>query len=167
MYQRDAQAALVASDASLRYCQEQGAPFWLASGQIVQGWGTAVTGGVAQGLAQMRAGMAMYEDIGSNVVQPLWYALLTEVLLIAGEVDAAADAVATGMARATANGERISEAELWIACGDVGLARASAQGAADARQAYQRAVALSQTMGAVMLENRALQRLSGLPAVAE
>lgn len=167
MYQRDAKAALAASEASLRYCQEQGAPFWLASGQIVQGWGMAITGRVVQGLEQMRAGMALYDAIGSNVVQPLWYALLTEVLLVAGEVDAAAEAVAAGMAMATANEECLSEAELWIALGDVGCARATVQGTVDARHAYQRALALTQTMGAVLLENRALQRLNGLPVVAE
>jgi tetratricopeptide (TPR) repeat protein len=161
MYHRDAAQAVAAARQSLQFCQEQGAPFWQAAGQIVLGWGLAMSGEAVQGLIQLREGMALYEAIGSNVVHPLWHALLAEALLQQGDVDAAAQAVQRGLALAESNEERLSEIELWIAQGDVCKARGDA-GRAAAGSAYQQAATLSHERGAVLLAERAARRLLAL-----
>jgi predicted ATPase len=158
MYHRNAAQAVVAARQSLQFCQEQGAPFWQAAGQIVLGWGLAMSGEVAQGLMQLREGMALYEAIGSNVVHPQWHALLAEALLQQGDVEAAADAVRRGLALADSNEERLSAIELWIAQGDVCRARGDG-GRAAAMSAYQRAASLSHERNAVLLAERAERRL--------
>lgn len=158
MYHRDPVGAVAAAQHSLRYCQEQGAPFWQAAGQVVLGWGMAMSGQAVAGLIQLREGMALYEAIGSNVVHPLWHALLAEALLQQGEVDAAADSVRRGLALAQGNEEKLSEIELWIAQGDVCKAQGAA-GMGAARAAYQRAQTLSHERGAALLAGRAMRRL--------
>jgi uncharacterized protein HemY len=89
----------------------------------VHGWAACKLGGREAGLQELRMGMAMYEAIGSSLVQPEWYALLADCHLMAGEIDEAQAVIDTGLAKAQRNRERLSDIALHTLRGDCALRR--------------------------------------------
>jgi hypothetical protein len=110
--------ALQASQRTLDFCYTQGAPFWIAAGHAVHGWAACKLGNRDEGLRELRMGMAMYEAIGSSLVQPEWHALLAECHLMAGEIDAAQGVIETGLVKAHRNRERLSDITLHTLRGE-------------------------------------------------
>jgi tetratricopeptide (TPR) repeat protein len=110
--------ALQASQRTLDFCYTQGAPFWIAAGHAVHGWAACKLGNRDEGLRELRMGMAMYEAIGSSLVQPEWHALLAECHLMAGEIDEAQGVIESGLVKAHRNRERLSDITLHTLRGE-------------------------------------------------
>ena len=161
---REPLAALAAADRTLAFCTEQGTPFWIAAAQVVRGWAATLLGDVEPGLAQLRQGLALYQAIGSLVMQPALQALLAESLMAAGRDAEAAGVIEAGPALAQQTEERIGETELHIACGD--LARRQHPGDISlAVAAYEQALSMARDCGAASLALRAATRLHPLLAL--
>jgi tetratricopeptide (TPR) repeat protein len=63
-YRREMQAAQEAAEAAIALAAAQGFALWLAEGTILRGWALAGQGQGAQGIAQMRQGLAAYRATG-------------------------------------------------------------------------------------------------------
>lgn len=161
---REPQAALAAADRTLAFCTEQGTPFWIAAAQVVRGWAATLLGDVEPGLAQLRQGLALYNAIGSLVMQPVLQALLADALMAAGQDEEAAGVIEAGLALAQQTGERIGETELHIAQGDL-VRRQHPGNTGLAVAAYQQALSMARDCGATSLALRAATRLHPLLAL--
>ena len=162
---REPQAALAAADRTLAFCTEHGTPFWIAAAQVVRGWAATLLGDVEPGLAQLRQGLALYNAIGSLVMQPVLQALLADALMAAGRDAEAAEVIESGLALAQQTEERIGETELHLARGDLAR-RQHPEDTGAAEAAYQQALAMARDCGAASLALRAATRLHPLMALA-
>jgi tetratricopeptide (TPR) repeat protein len=138
--------ALQASARALVYCYAQNTPFWIASAHVIHGWATACLHDVDAGWQEMQSGMAMYQQTGSHLVQPVWYSLLADVFIQHRRWPQAQEAIAQGTALAQANEEVLSlinlhTAQAQWACGQGQWATAwaafdQAEAGAHAHQAH-------------------------------
>jgi class 3 adenylate cyclase/tetratricopeptide (TPR) repeat protein len=117
------EAALVRAERCIRVCEESGFPVWLAITRCMRGRVLCEQGALDEGLAEMRAGHALWLSTGALVSQPLYLALQAEGLMLAGQMDAAAACVDEGLAIVERFGERQLQAELLRLRGELALAR--------------------------------------------
>jgi predicted ATPase len=94
---------------------------YAAFSRILQGWGLATQGHGAEGMAQMRQGLAAYQATGAKLTQTYWLALLAEAYGQIGQVEAGLDAVAEALAAVDTGGERFYAAELYRLKGELML----------------------------------------------
>jgi predicted ATPase len=76
---REAQRAQERAETVIALSTEQGFPYWLAFGTILQGWAIAEQGQGEAGIAQIRQGLTSYRATGANLWRSLFLALLAEV----------------------------------------------------------------------------------------
>jgi class 3 adenylate cyclase/tetratricopeptide (TPR) repeat protein len=100
--------ALAASERALVYCHAQNTPFWQASAHVIHGWATACLHDFDAGWQEMQSGMAMYQQTGSRLVQPVWYRLLADVCIQHHHWTPAQEAITQGMQLAQVNEEVLS-----------------------------------------------------------
>ena len=62
----------------LALSRKQGFVAWVMLGTILRGWALAAQGQLAEGVAQMREGLAARQVMGHEVQKPYWLALLAE-----------------------------------------------------------------------------------------
>ena len=108
----ETEAALARADSCIRVCEEAGFPVWLAITRCMRGRLLCEQGAFQVGLGEMRAGYAQWLSTGAMVSRPLYLALQTEGLMLAGHMDAASVCVEEGLAITSRYGERQLEAEL-------------------------------------------------------
>jgi class 3 adenylate cyclase/predicted ATPase len=123
MFLREPKQALEYAARVIEFSTREAQPFWLSSATVVAGWARATLGELDAGLAIMRQGLDMYDATGSGVVQPLWYALMAEVLLANGRLGETEDALRAGQAKADAHGEALAAIELARLRGQLSAAR--------------------------------------------
>src|SRR5882724_1275770 len=85
---REGAAALEHVQASVVLATEHGFPYLRAVGTVLQGWELARVGQVAEGIVQMREGLAELRAMGSEVLRPYLLALLAEVCGSSGQIEA-------------------------------------------------------------------------------
>jgi class 3 adenylate cyclase/predicted ATPase len=123
MFLREPKQALECAERVIEFSTREAQPFWLSSATVVAGWARATLGELEAGLAIMRQGLDFYEATGSGVVQPLWYALMAEVLLANGRLGETEAALCAGQAKADAHGEELATIELARLRGQLAVAR--------------------------------------------
>jgi len=116
-------AALARADACIRVCDEAGFPVWLAITRCMRGRLLCEQGAFEVGLREMRAGYAQWLSTGAMVSRPLYLALQTEGLMLAGQWEGAAACVDEGLAIVDRYGERQLEAEMRRLRGELALQR--------------------------------------------
>lgn len=130
-------AALARADACIRVCEDSGFPVWLAITRCMRGRLLCERGALDVGLAEMRAGYALWLSTGALVSRPLYLSLQTEGLMLAGDTDVAAACVEEGLSILQHCGERQLEAEMLRLRGELALVRGSvAQAEASLKAAY-------------------------------
>lgn len=120
---REWPAAQARAEAAVALAGEQGFTLWLAMGTMLRGWAMAVQDQPAQGMAQLRQGLAAYRATGTTLAQPYWLALLAEAHLKAGQAKEGLRGIAEALAAVHDSGERCYEAELYRLQGELLLAR--------------------------------------------
>ena len=156
MSSRGCRRAHVAAEAAIGLSREHRLPFWLSYATTVRGWAIAEEGGVVEGVAEIRRGMAEFAAIGSMAFRTLQMGLLAEQLGHGGAVDEGLATIDEALALCASSGERWIEADLHRRRGDL-LRLASDPAGAEA--AYRQAVAVARAQGALALEARASERL--------
>ena len=78
-YRREGQAVQERGEAVVALCTEQGFPFHLAWGTIFRGWALAEQGHRAEGLGQLREGLAAWRATGAELWWSHFLALLAEL----------------------------------------------------------------------------------------
>jgi predicted ATPase len=116
---RDGEAPLEHMQASMVLATEHGFPYLRTIGIVLQGWGLTRMGQVAEGMAQMREGLAVLRAMGAEIFRPYLLALLAEVCGSGGHIEAGLGALEEALVTAENHAERFYEAELHRLQGDL------------------------------------------------
>jgi predicted ATPase len=160
-FQRDWEEARRHAEAATRICREQGIPYWLGVGLILQGWAGATRPQPAEQIPSMHEGMAIYRATESAIWLPYFLTLLAETYGTAGQPDAGLrflDEAHTVMDRTQ---ERFYEAEMHRVQGVLVLAQAADQHT-QAEICFQHALDVARRQQARSLELRAAMSLARL-----
>jgi predicted ATPase len=173
-FRRDAPATQACIEADIAIAIDQGFLQWVQMDTFLQGWAVAEQGHVAQGIAQMRRGMAAWRAMGADLHRPYFLALLAEAEAAMGQVTEGLRLLAEAFAIVRHNGECLNEAELYRLQGELtlqgmvsvpspGAARASAlEPPPEVEASFRQALAVAQRQHAKSLELRAAMSLARL-----
>jgi predicted ATPase len=141
-------------------CAEQGLPLWLAYATTKRGWLKAERGEAAEGIAEMRRGIAGVRSTGAEIVLTVDLCMLAEQYGKAGRHGEGLAVVAEALALAEKGGERCWEAELYRVKGE--LLRGAGAEASEAEASFRQAVEIARRQKAKSLELRAAVSLARL-----
>ena len=122
---REGQAAQERAAATIALATDQGFPFWGAWGTILRGWALAEQGQSAEGIAQMRQGIAAWRATGAELQLPYYLALLAEAYGKAGQAEEGLRVLAEALTAVHKTGERQHEAEIYRLKGELLLQQAT------------------------------------------
>jgi tetratricopeptide (TPR) repeat protein/class 3 adenylate cyclase/predicted Ser/Thr protein kinase len=146
-------------DQAVQYCQKQTYPFWISAALSASGKSMAEMGQLAEGIDRLRQGIAMTRAIGSRVIEPLYRGQLAEVLLLAGDGEAALAESEGAIRQASEQGVGISRLDLLRIRG---LALSALGRRAEAEGALREALAESRAASCRYIELRAATNLQEL-----
>ena len=149
------------AEAGIALATAQGFVLFLAHGPILRGWALAEQGQAAEGLAQIRQGIAAKQAIGVESQRSSHLALLADVYGKVGQLDEGLRVLTEAQTVAQATGERFYEAELSRLTGELLRAQSSENHAA-AEACFQQALDLARRQQAKSWELRAAMSLSRL-----
>jgi TOMM system kinase/cyclase fusion protein len=158
---REDQAAQEHAEAAMALSTAQGFPLWSAIGMILRGGALAARGHAAEGIAQIREGLAAYQATGAEVGRPYFLALLAEVQTGSGPADERLAILDEALAAVRKTGERWYEAELHRLRGELVLVRRS-EDFVEAETCFQQALDIARRQQARALELRAAMSLGRL-----
>lgn len=163
---RDLPVARKVAQEAIALASNQGLTYWLAIGQILDGWAQAQQHH-QQGITQIRRGLAAYRATGAELLRPLWLGLLAETYGTMGQTQQGLDCLAEAFALAAATGERHFEADLYRIEGQLIVdaaseAREPNKAAKRAESSFLKAINVARQQAAKSLELRATVGLSRL-----
>jgi predicted ATPase len=161
LLRREGPAAQERAETELALATAQGFPFWVAGGTIVRGWALAVQGQTAEGIAQMRQGIAAWRALGASVVLSTYLATLAEVCGQVGQLEDAQHLLLEAQTLVDTTGERYWEAEVYRLQGEL-LMQASRGKTRAAEERCHQALAIARRQQAKSLELRAAMSLARL-----
>jgi len=133
----------------------------VAQGTILRGWALAEQGQSAEGIAQMRQGIAAWPATGAELSVPYWSALLAEAYGQAGQAEAGLRVLAEALTAVHKTGDRHHEAELYRLKGELLLTQ-DVPDEQEAESCLRQAVDVACQQQAKSLELRAAMSLSRL-----
>jgi TOMM system kinase/cyclase fusion protein len=158
---REGHAAHERAAALIALATDQGFPFWDSWGTVLRGWALAEQGQCAEGIAQLRQGIAAWRATGAALQLPYYLALLVEAYGKAGQAEEGLRVLAEALAAVHTTGERQHEAELHRLKGALLLAQDGAD-AQEAERCFRQAMDVACQQQAKSLELRAATSLSRL-----
>jgi adenylate cyclase len=158
---RDVPAVHEHAEATVALSTEQGFPLWAASGASLRGWALALQGQGAEGIAQVRQGIAAGRATGAMLRVPYFSTLLAEVAAHLGHPEDGLQALAEAHTLMEQHEERWWEAEISRLRG-VLLLRQTPPKPEEAETWLQRALDVARRQEAKSLELRAAMSLSRL-----
>ena len=162
--------ALTLIESSLARATAQGLPYWEARGHFMRGLVLAKQGHGAEGIAQMRRGLAAMQTTGAGLNLAYFLAQLAEAYVQAGQSDTGLATVAEALELGDKSGEHWWEAELHrlqgvlllISQGISDQAQPNSLRIAEAERCLQQALTMARRQQARALELRAAMSLSRL-----
>jgi len=118
-FRREAQATQEQAEAAISLCAEQGFDFYQAMGSCLRGWALFAQGQAAEGIAQLRQGVAAWKATGAVVLVSYYLALLAEMLGKTGQTEMGLATLAEALATVDQSGERFWEAEIYRLKGEL------------------------------------------------
>jgi predicted ATPase len=162
---REEQLAQELAGATITLCTEQGFPFWLTYGTILQGWVRAEQGQGEEGIAQIRQGLAGVRATGTGLGRPHNLAVLAEAYGKVGQIEEGLNMLTEALAVVDKTGERYYEAEIYRLKGTLTL-QSKVQGlkskVEEAKECFLRGIEIAQRQQAKSLELRAVVSLARL-----
>jgi predicted ATPase len=158
---REEQLTRQRAEALLMLSHEQGFTQRLATGTILLGWVLTAQGQKAEGVGQVRQGLAAFRATGAELARPYYLALLAEAYAQVGQREDGLSLLAEALATVHKTGERWWEAELHRLKGELLLAL-SAEKYAEAETCFHQALDIARHQEAKALELRAAMSLSRL-----
>jgi len=144
-----------------RLTREHDLPMWRPFGVFLQGWATAASGAVGNGLEDMRRGAELLREQNVLFFDGLLKIAVAEAEARAGDPDRAVAILDEALATADRLGFRTFEAELHRARGEILLNRDPAN-PAPAEEAFQTAIAVAKQQATRSFELRAALALAKL-----
>jgi len=160
-HRREWQTAQAHAEAALALATEHGFVFYVARGALCRGMALAAQGQGAEGIAQMRQGLAALGAQGTAVGMPAWLARLAEAYGQVGQVDEGLHLLSEALAVVDTTGERGNEAE-WHRLHGVLLLQHPVPDAPQAEACFQQALDVARRQQAKSWELRAAMSLSRL-----
>jgi predicted ATPase len=160
-FRREVQATRERVEAVMALAHEQGFQRWEAWGTTLRGWTLVEQGQAAEGIVQIRQGLAAWQTAGQELGRPSFLAMLAEACGKAGQTEAGLAVLAEALAVVEKTGQRDCEAELYRLKGELLLARAIPE-AQPAEACLQQALAVVRRQQAKSLELRAAMSLARL-----
>src|SRR5438552_2084625 len=111
-FRREPQAVQEGAEVLIALSTEQGFRQRVAQGTILLGWALAEQGREAEGMTQIRQGLAALQATGYGLWVPYWLALLGEAYGKVGQVEEGLRVLADAVTVMEKTGERRCEAEL-------------------------------------------------------
>ncbi len=158
---RECSAAREDAEEEIALSNEQGFPLWTAWGTVVRGWALAEQGHGAEGIEQIRQGIAAWRGMGTELQLPYFLALLAEAHAKAGQLDEGMSVLSEALAAVQKAGERQHEAELHRLEGEL-LLKQEATDEQEAERCLRLAVEVARQQQAKSFELRAAMSLSRL-----
>jgi predicted ATPase len=149
------------AEALLALSYTQGFAQRSATGTILRGWALAEQCQSAEGIVQIRQGIAALRATGAELGVPNWSALLAEACGRAGQVEEGLATVSKALAAVEKTGERCWGAELYRLQGEL-LVRQPAHREQEAEACFHQALAVARRQQAKSWELRAAMSLSHL-----
>jgi predicted ATPase len=140
---------------------DQGFPCCGAWGTILRGWALAEQGQRAEGIAQMRQGIAAWRATGAELQRPYYLALLAEAYGTAGQTEEGLRVLTEALTAVHPTGERQHAAELYRLTGELRLQQ-DVPDAHEAERGLRQAIDVARHQQAKSLELRAAISLSRL-----
>jgi predicted ATPase len=142
-------------------CTEHGFAYYLTWGTVLRGSALAAQGQWAEGIAQIREGLAAWRAIGARMPWSWFLALLAEACGRVGQVEEGLRALDEALEAIQTTEERVYEAEVYRLKG-VLLLQQSAAPQGEAEERLQQALAVARRQQAKSLELWAAMSLSRL-----
>lgn len=155
----DVDGTLANGPRTIEYCMQQQHPFWLSAMKMMTGWALTQKGQIADGVKMVREGFALYEMLGTNLISPVFCALLADCCSIAGDPVEAASWAARGRDMVERNNERLSLPVVLMTDGQL-MQRAGGSEAPKAESCYREALECAQGQGATLREIQAAALLA-------
>lgn len=130
-----------AGDEERGIATEQGFLFWHASGSLYTGAGLLLLGRLEEGLAMFQDGLRAYRGTGAGLGLTYYLAILGEAFTQAQRFEEARGAFDEAFALMVQNDERFQEAELYRLRGELHLAEANDEAAAE--KCFQQSLAIA------------------------
>jgi adenylate cyclase len=159
-FRREASIVQRQAETVIRITQEHGFPLYLSLARVQRGWALAVQGQVDAGIQEIQTGVAARRATGATTLLPDLLMWLAEAYGQAGQVRRALDQLDEAQRMAAANGEHLTEAEMFRLKGEL-LLKAQ-KDAAQAEENFQRALDVARRQGAKSWELRAATSLARL-----
>jgi predicted ATPase/class 3 adenylate cyclase len=163
-FRREGSLVQTRAEAVITLAAEHGFAHWWALGMMLQGWARAMQGQSAEGIAQLRQGLADWQATGARGAGPYYLAMLAEACGQSEQTEEGLRVLAEALALVNAGGERRHEAELYRLKGELLLnAACRVQNAAlTAAECFHQSLAIAHHQQAKSLELRAAMSLSRL-----
>jgi predicted ATPase len=165
-FRRERRLAQERAEAAMALAAEQGFPLALSQAASLRGWALAEQGQGAEGIAQIRQGLATWRATGAELRQTYFLTLLAEAYGTGGQVAEGLRVVAEALAVVDKAGERLWEAELYRLKGQLTLrssiSHLSSQVEEEAEACFLKAIEIARRQQAKSLELRAVMSLSRL-----
>jgi len=160
-FHREPQVVQERTETLIALSTEQGFPYWLAFGTILQGWALTMKGKEVKGIAQMRQGLAAYRATGAGLHRPYFLSLLAEAYEKVGQPEEELSVLGEALAIVENTGERYWEAELHRRKGELLLIQ-QGQKVVEAEECFRKALDIARRQQAKSLELRAAMSLARL-----
>jgi predicted ATPase/class 3 adenylate cyclase len=160
-FRGEAQAAQERAEAVIALSTDQDFAYWLAFGTILRGWAITAQGEGAEGIAQVRQGLAAHRATGAELHVPYFLSLLAEAYGQVGQPEEGLKALVEALAIVDNTGERHWEAELHRCKGELLLMKQK-QKVGEAEECFWKALEIARRQQAKSLELRAAMSLSRL-----
>jgi predicted ATPase len=160
-FHREARRTQERAEALMTLSTEQRFAFWVVSATVLRGWALAQQGQGAEGIAQIRQGLAAWQAMGEALYQPRFRALLAEAYGNVGQREEGLSVLAEVLADVHNTGLCYYEAELYRLKGELLLQQAAGSGG-EAEACFHQALDVARRQQAKSLELRAAMSLSRL-----
>ena len=138
-------AARERAETVIGIAEEYGLPLWHAFGRMNRGWARMAQGEIAEGIDELRRGLAMSEATGATLWRPYYLGLLAQGLARLEHVDAAVAEITSALALVETTGEYWCAAELNRIQGELVIQQAAGHSAAfaQAEDCFRRSMAIA------------------------
>jgi predicted ATPase len=161
-YRREAPEVRGTAEATTAVATEHGFSLWRAAGLVMGGWALAEHGPWADGISQLRRGLAAWAATGGEGHHTYHLGLFAEALARAGQIEEGLSVLADALAQMHRTGEAFHAAELYRLQGELLLRQEGAEFAGQAEACFRQALSVAGPQQAKSLELRATMSLSRL-----